>query len=187
MELIITRHGETEENLRGIIQGHLPGKLSEEGIRQAKKLGKRFKDEKIDFIFSSDLDRAKNTAKEIIKFHPKTPFKLKRDLREVNWGELQGKKSLEIKDPIKRVKGIEKIEETHKRAKKIVEYLLKNCNGKRVLIVTHGAFQSVLINHLIGEEITKKQKTENTAVTIFSFSEIKKPKLALFNCTKHLR
>jgi len=37
MRLIITRHGETEENRARIIQGHLPGKLSEIGINQAKK------------------------------------------------------------------------------------------------------------------------------------------------------
>ena len=38
MRLILTRHGETEENATGIRQGHLPGKLSEKGIEQAKKL-----------------------------------------------------------------------------------------------------------------------------------------------------
>ena len=65
MKLIITRHGETEENKAGIIQGHLPGHLSEAGIEQAKKVAFRLKDEKINFIYSSDLDRAADTAKEI--------------------------------------------------------------------------------------------------------------------------
>ena len=48
MRLILTRHGETEENVADIIQGHLPGKLSEKGIAQVKKVAKRLKDEKID-------------------------------------------------------------------------------------------------------------------------------------------
>jgi broad specificity phosphatase PhoE len=38
MRLIITRHGETEENKEGIIQGYLPGKLSDIGNIHAKKL-----------------------------------------------------------------------------------------------------------------------------------------------------
>lgn len=74
MKLIITRHGETEENKAGIIQGYLPGHLSKTGIEQAKKVVLRLKDEKIDFIYSSDLDRAANTAKEIAKFHPDVPI-----------------------------------------------------------------------------------------------------------------
>ncbi len=51
MRLIITRHGETEENIAGIMMGHLQGKLSATGIEQAKKVALRLKDEKIDFIF----------------------------------------------------------------------------------------------------------------------------------------
>ena len=45
MRLIITRHGETLENQQGIMQGHIPGILSKEGIIQAQKLAKKFLDE----------------------------------------------------------------------------------------------------------------------------------------------
>ncbi len=80
MKLIITRHGETEENRTGIVQGHLPGQLSESGIEQAQKLALRLKGEKIDVIYSSDLDRASDTAKEIAKDHPSVPIRFVRDL-----------------------------------------------------------------------------------------------------------
>ncbi|MEJ2267962.1 MAG: histidine phosphatase family protein [Nanoarchaeota archaeon] len=82
MKLIIVRHGETEENLKKIWQGHLQGKLTKKGIEQAKKLANRLKDEKLDVIFSSDLDRASDTAKEIAKFHSEVPIYLVEDLRE---------------------------------------------------------------------------------------------------------
>jgi len=74
MKLIITRHGETEENKNRIIQGHIDGTLSQLGLEQAKKLAERLKDEKIDLIFSSDLGRALNTAKEVAKFHKDIPL-----------------------------------------------------------------------------------------------------------------
>ena len=61
MKLIIVRHGETVGNATEIIEGHLPGKLSQKGIEQAKKLASRLKDEPIDHIFCSDLTRAIET------------------------------------------------------------------------------------------------------------------------------
>ena len=73
MRIILVRHGETEDNKKRIIQGHLPGKLSDKGIEQARKVANRLKNEKVDYIFSSDLDRAKSTAEEIAKFHQEKP------------------------------------------------------------------------------------------------------------------
>jgi probable phosphoglycerate mutase len=92
MKIILTRHGETIENRMGIAQGHLPGKLTEKGIGQAKKLALRLKDEKFDAIYSSDLARAADTAKEIIKFHPNVNAHFVKELRERNIGEFEGTK-----------------------------------------------------------------------------------------------
>jgi broad specificity phosphatase PhoE len=94
MKLILTRHGETEENKLGIMQGHMPGKLSGLGIEQAKRLALRLKEERIDFIYSSDLARASDTAKAIAKYHPNTPIEFVEELRERDLGEFQGKKKV---------------------------------------------------------------------------------------------
>ncbi len=56
--IYIVRHGETDYNRFGIIQGQLNTKLSELGVEQAKKVGAYLKDIKFDYVFSSDLDRA---------------------------------------------------------------------------------------------------------------------------------
>ena len=63
MKLILVRHGETNENKNKIVQGFLNTTLSKIGIQQAKKVANRLKDEKIDFAYSSDLDRAKQQQK----------------------------------------------------------------------------------------------------------------------------
>jgi len=81
MKLFITRHGETIENINNICQGHIEGQLSKEGINQAKKLANRFKDEQINAIYSSDLNRAVDTAKQILKFHPDLTLILDKRLR----------------------------------------------------------------------------------------------------------
>lgn len=55
MRLILVRHGETKDNDAGILQGQLHGELNKSGIEQAEKVAVRLKNEKIDFIFTSDL------------------------------------------------------------------------------------------------------------------------------------
>lgn len=62
IQLYITRHGQTEENLRRILQGQMPGHLTQEGIHQAEELRERLKDIPFDCIFTSDLKRAKDSA-----------------------------------------------------------------------------------------------------------------------------
>ncbi|MBT3406222.1 histidine phosphatase family protein [Candidatus Woesearchaeota archaeon] len=90
MRLILTRHGQTEENVKRILQGHMPGKLTPLGIEQAKKLASRLKDENIDAIYSSDLARTADTTKEIAKFHPDVPVFYVAELREGDLGEYAG-------------------------------------------------------------------------------------------------
>ena len=91
MELIIVRHGKTLENVNRVCLGHMGGELSEEGILEARKLGERFRDKKIDSIYSSDLKRAVDTSKEVLAHHKGVPFILDERIRERFFGRLQGK------------------------------------------------------------------------------------------------
>ena len=65
IDLYIARHGQTEENLRRILQGQMPGTLTEEGIHQAEELRDKLKDVDFGCIYSSDLRRALKTARII--------------------------------------------------------------------------------------------------------------------------
>ena len=59
MEIWITRHGQTYGNVADILQGHNGNKLTELGEEQAAKAGLRLAEEKFDYVYSSDLFRAK--------------------------------------------------------------------------------------------------------------------------------
>ena len=96
MKIYIVRHGETEENLGGILQGHLPGKLTQTGIDQANLLSERLKVEKFACVYSSDLARAKDTANIISKYHT-CPVYHVIELRERDLGSFAGKKYEETK------------------------------------------------------------------------------------------
>jgi len=60
--IYLARHGQTEENISRIFQGHLPGHLTEEEKQQAVELGKCLQDIPLDAILSSDLQRVIGTV-----------------------------------------------------------------------------------------------------------------------------
>ncbi|MFH1053086.1 MAG: histidine phosphatase family protein [Candidatus Woesearchaeota archaeon] len=195
MRLILTRHGETEENIKGIMQGHLHGTLSKKGIEQAKKLALRLKDEKIDCIYSSDLGRSFNTTKEIIKFHPNVPVDYVKELRERNLGEFTGmeksklgwdkNKSLVFADPKKG----ETRKQLYDRAEKFLFKVLKKHKNDTVLFVGHNGINKAIILVIRGmdpEEIRSIENFQNTSITILNIDEEKNHKIHIFNCGKHL-
>lgn len=188
MKLLLTRHGETEENIKRILQGHMPGKLTDNGIKQAKKLALRLKDEKIDFIFSSDLDRAVRTTKEIIKKHPKALVYYTSELRERNLGSYQGKHS-ECVDWENQPHDIETLQQMKDRAKDFLHRVYCNNKNKTILFVTHGEIGRSLISIILdrpADKIFKMDEIKNTAIYIFEINDDLKGNVIIENCTKHL-
>ncbi len=187
MRLIITRHGETEENKKGILQGHLPGRLTELGMEQAKKVAKRLKDEKINAIYSSDLARASDTAKEIARFHPNAKLFFVTELREKDQGSLSGKLISEI--DWNKPRDTEKKEAMFERAKIILDKAYKQYKGKTVLFVSHGGLIQILMALLLNkslDEIKKMDHPSNTSISIFEVKEDNNHEVILINCDKHL-
>src|SRR5919109_1408470 len=68
MRLIIVRHGESEWNRIGRYQGQLDAPLSGLGLRQAEALADRLRQEPIEIIFTSPLQRAAKTAEAIARY-----------------------------------------------------------------------------------------------------------------------
>lgn len=66
-KLYIVRHGKTDWNVKGWVQGSTDIELNEEGIRQAKELSEKIDLDKIDICLCSSLKRAKQTAEILVK------------------------------------------------------------------------------------------------------------------------
>jgi len=195
MKLTITRHGETIENIKGILQGQMDGTLSQNGIQQAKKLAKRLKDEKIDYIFSSDLKRAVDTTKEILKYHPEIKPIYVKELREQDLGEIQGKNRDEVNwdsdtlTTANRAKNAETLKEFFDRVSSFLDKVIKEYNDKNVLLVCHGGVSKILIASLQGkniEDLANVERIKNTSITTFEIDKDRNYKTLSFNCTKHL-
>ena len=67
MLIYIVRHGETNANVNGYLQGWTDDPLNDNGILLAEITGRQMKDIKFDYCFSSPLKRAKETAEIIIR------------------------------------------------------------------------------------------------------------------------
>lgn len=94
MKIYFATHSETTDNARGLATGQNPGELSELGRKQSAEMGERFKNIKIDLIFTSDLQRAKDTV--AIAFGEKIPVIYDRRLREISYGDLNGHTTKEV-------------------------------------------------------------------------------------------
>jgi len=197
MKLILVRHGETEENLKKISQGQTMGTLSSEGINQAKKLAKRFEKEKIDFIYSSDLQRTKDTVIEMLKYHS-VPIIYDRDLRERSKGKYEGRPEHEYFDDLKESglsefvhtpPGGESMGDVLNRADRFIQMILdKHDENDTILICTHGGWLNMFMSYILNlkDENIFIFHFKNSAVTIVELSKSGKARVDLLNCVKHL-
>ncbi len=89
--LYLVRHCDVR-NPAGVLYGHLPGfPLSEKGVRQAHALGRFFRDKPVRRIFTSPLERARQTADAIASYLPGVPVDECEGLLEAKFGfYLQG-------------------------------------------------------------------------------------------------
>lgn len=195
MKLILVRHGQTEENKKKIWQGQSEGTLSEEGEEQAKKLARALEKEDISFVYCSDLKRAKNTLKPLLK-NRKLPVEYVKELRERKLGVLEGANSEQVKEYVTKNKVDfetcnfetgETLYEAKDRIAKFYETLSGKHEEDTILLVTHGGIVAYTILHLFNHppEKFKEFIPDNTGITRI---EIKKgkPKLLTFNDTSHL-
>jgi broad specificity phosphatase PhoE len=195
-KLIIVRHGETVDNVSLRIQGQQPGQLTSEGYRQVELLGLRFRGEKLDKIFSSDLARVRQTTDALIKHHSIDPeFRI--ELRERAFGEFEGRTIEEYQRfvekqavPFYEVKppGGETILELMERARSFIYFAKMTYPQQNVLFSAHGAINRALILNLLNLDISqwKSLQQDNTCVNSFIFEADGRLGEYDLNCTVHL-
>lgn len=140
LTLTLTRHGQTVENDRRILQGQSPGHLNETGIAQAQALRDTLRASDYDIMVCSDLERTRRTA-QIINDKLQLPIEYTPLLRERDWGEYTGMHISEITLPPSQFPpSVENSEQLAERAHRFIAFLLEHYAGKRVLAVGHGYF-----------------------------------------------
>ena len=188
MRLYIIRHGETEGNTKHIFNGRLDTSLTEKGLVQAQKLARRLKDIQIDIVISSPLSRARDTAKEILKYHPETQYKIDERIIEADYGAMSGQLKPEKITWETFPKDAETYEEMKKRGEEFLDEIRVKYPKKNVLLSSHGLMKIVLLSILTKEDLIEfpSKEVPNTAFTEFEIFEDGKHKIHCLNCAKHL-
>ena len=161
--MYLVRHGETDWNVKGLLQGQTDIDLNKTGIKQAKELGKTLGNIHFSVAFSSDLLRAKRTA-EIIALEKKIAVQTTKALRERRFGKYEGRPwrqvkfqglvakffKLSMKERFNKAPypGFESDEKLMTRLIPLLREISIANLGKNVLVVTHGGILRTFLNHL---------------------------------------
>ena len=198
--VILIRHGHSLANFQKIFAGHLDYDLHESGIAQAKDTAKYiFENYKVDKIYSSDLSRAYNTAKELAKL-TNLEIETNKAFRELFVGEIEGKyfkdfaeeypEDIEIwRNDIDNIDfkrhGGELIPELQKRFYDAVLKVTKENDGKTVAIASHATAIRTFIAKVKGISVQAQPWPENASVTVAEY-ENGVFTLKLISYNKHL-
>ncbi|WVQ83915.1 hypothetical protein IAT38_006059 [Cryptococcus sp. DSM 104549] len=92
MWVICARHGQTQDNVDGIIQGHKDTPLNDYGRFEASRLAERLSKYPITEAWSSPLSRARETAEIVLKHHGSLELNLHDGLKERGLGSMEGRR-----------------------------------------------------------------------------------------------
>ncbi len=202
MTVYIIRHGETEFNKIGIVQGRgVDADLNDIGRTQAERFFEQYQAVPFDFVMVSALKRTHQTVAHFIE-KKKIPFEKFADLDEISWGTNEGKAPTpEMSATFRKIttdweNGIydSKIEngesalDLNLRCEKIVSLLRKHAaQYKNVLICTHGRTLSCLISLLRERHLKDINAFKNFNTGLYTF-HYKNGKFIedLKNDTRHL-
>ncbi|MHB1010146.1 MAG: histidine phosphatase family protein [Propionibacteriaceae bacterium] len=153
IRLLLLRHGESEWNVAGRVQGQAPGVgLTDRGRHQAREAAAALRGRGATLLMSSDLLRARETAR-LIGRELGLPVTSARELREQALGELEGRAWSELREEptpagvhINEVRwgGGESVADVYERLTPFCQRLLRQADGQTVAVVTHEGTIQVL-------------------------------------------
>lgn len=176
--LYLVRHGQTDWNLKRMIQGHTDIPLNKTGEKQAEELAQNLREIKFAASFSSDLLRAKRTA-EIIAQEKKIAVQTTKALRERYSGVFQGRnweKDKEYRQAIDKWAAMSSkerrkhnisfaAEDNDELMRRFIPFLREIAvaySGKNVLVVTHAGPIRIFLTKIL-EKVLPHGSINNTA------------------------
>ena len=187
VKLILVRHGESEYNTKRCFTGHSNIALTSLGVRQAELTARYLKDHfRVDAIYSSDLQRAYNTA---VPFATAADLPIHCDsaLRETNVGDWQDRlyddivveypREIEAYHDRKldfRFPNGENSADVYARASHALEQIAKRHDGETVAVFSHGGVIRTLCRKWMGlkpEQFHQAPLITNASITLASYNE----------------
>lgn len=201
IRLFIARHGETDYNIKGLLQGRgINAPLNDAGRNQAELLAGYLGNYKSDLLISSTLTRSWQTA-EYLKRNNGLEIERNIDLDEMHFGKFEGLPYSEIVKEINQVDeewrqgnvsfkipGGESPEEVFERADRAIQKYINSLKTGTMSIVIHGRLIRILLSEWLGFGLKNMHLIEhnNGAVNQLSYENGKFEPIYL-NKTDHLK
>lgn len=174
--IYLIRHGEAEGNLYRRCQGHYNSLITDNGYRQIEALAKRFAGIHVDAVYSSDLFRAKTTARAIYQTKG-LPLQVDPRLKEVGVGTWEdtpwGKLDRTNHDSLARFtrcdeswsnEGAETYPQVRQRMREALAEITANHPDQTVAVISHGSAIRTVVSSYLGVPILQVPHCDNTAV-----------------------
>lgn len=196
----IIRHGQTDLNLRGIVQGRgVNSPLNENGIQQAEAFFSAYQDIPFDKVYTSTLLRTHQTVEQFV--NQGIPTEQLEGLDEISWGIYEGQEQNESimegftkvveswrsNDLDLAIEGGESPNTVVKRQKVAFDYMVEQENEENVLVCMHGRALRILLCHLMDIPVHNMDDFPhtNTSLYVLEYADGKFEIVDHYN-TKHL-
>lgn len=177
--IYLVRHGETDYNNQGIMQGcGIDSSLNSKGRQQAEVLSKALQEMEFrcDYIFSSPLKRALETA-NIVTSYLKQEIQTDDLLKEIYCGSIEGKRLADVEpnllfklrnDPYTAYPGGESASDVIKRGNLFLKKL-NQLDGESAIIFSHGNFTRCMSVNILEapEEYAMRVFCDNCSLSLF--------------------
>jgi broad specificity phosphatase PhoE len=199
--LYLIRHGETDYNRKGIIQGSgVDSDLNETGRRQAEMFFRAYHHLPFDRIYTSELKRTHQSVHPFIE--KGLPHQSLPELNEINWGIFEGQvgnpDSAKIYERVindwrnglldRTVEGGETPNQLQKRQKAGLEYLLNRKEESLILVCMHGRAMRSFLSLMLNQDLSQMDnfRHSNLCLYVLRYEQDSGFEMLIENSTEHL-
>ncbi len=178
--IYLIRHGETDYNRRGVVQGSgVDSDLNDMGRAQAQAFFQAYQQVPFRKIYISGLKRTHQTAEPFIELG--LPYEKLTGLNEISWGVMEGKapgnldneyyrsliEAWESGNTAQTTDGGESPEQVVARQKKAIDVILSHPEEDIILVTMHGRAMRILLCWLTNQPLSRMDYFEHSNLCLY--------------------
>jgi probable phosphoglycerate mutase len=179
-KIYLIRHGQTDFNLRGIVQGSgVNSSLNDTGRAQAEAFFRKYAEVSFDKIYTSTLKRSQESVQSFIDRG--IPFEALAGLNEISWGTKEGQAITPEEDEYYhymlrqwqegntslKIEEGESPEDVVDRMRPVIAHIMNQVNEKTILICMHGRAIRILLCYLLNQPLRNMDSFEHQNLGLY--------------------
>lgn len=200
-KIYLVRHGQTDYNLKGIVQGSgIDASLNDLGRKQAQSFYEAYKNVPFDKVYTSALQRSIQSVENFI--NDGVSHQIVPELNEINWGSREGMKITPEEDAYYhdvirewqegnttlQIEGGESPQQVFERQTKAIEIILANTSEDQILVCMHGRAMRILLCQMLNYPLRCMDLFEHTNLCLYELNYTGSMfSVERFNDTSHLQ